>query len=108
GDGDIAKWRVMHRALKLVSPCCVRKDALDSETHFGGSLSLSNRSRKATRDLLPALRKILRHVVHHLRAIVGCPLTPTRSFTRRLNCRGAPTQSQKYRRRNSAQYPHGN
>src|SRR5438445_361445 len=60
--------------------------ALDSETHFSGSLSLSNRSRKATRDLLPALRKILRHVVHHLRAIVGCPLTPTRSFTRRLNC----------------------
>src|SRR5437773_5433116 len=85
-DGDIAERRVMHRALKLVSPGSVGKDALDSGVHFGRSLSLSNRRRESARDLITPLRKVLRHVIKNLCAIVGCPLTPTRSFTRRLNC----------------------
>src|SRR5438132_4546368 len=83
---DIAEWRIVHCTIKLVRPSGVREDALNSEIHFGGSLSLSNRRRESARDLITPLRKVLRHVIKNLCAIVGCPLTPTRSFTRRLNC----------------------
>src|SRR5207245_10248928 len=78
--------RTADRCVKRSRPRRIGKGGRESAVHSGRSLSLSNRRRERARDLITALRKVLRHVIKNLCAIVGCPLTPTRSFTRRLNC----------------------
>ena len=82
---NIAERRVVNRAVELVRPRCVGKDAFDTKRHFSSGLSFSNHGGQTARNLLPARRKIFCHVVQNLRASVGCALGPGGSFVCRLD-----------------------
>src|SRR5262249_15277992 len=73
------------RAIKLVCPGCIRKNALDTDIHFRRSLRLAEDPRKATGSLLSALRKILSHVVKNLSPTVSGCLAPATSLASRFN-----------------------
>ena len=75
-DRNVAKRRVVHRAIKLVRPSCVGEQPLDALVHFLGRLLFSNGCREPRGDFFAALRKILGDVIEHLRAVVRRGLAP--------------------------------
>ena len=75
----------MHRAVVLVGPRGIGKDALDAEADFGLRLLLSNHIGQAAGNFFATLGKILRNVVEHLRAIVRGYFAPAFCFARRFD-----------------------
>ncbi len=84
-DGDIAKRRIVHRAVKLIGPRRIRENALDAEIDFRGRLLFADHGSEAVRNFIAALGKILRAVVENLRSIVRRSLRPRRGLARRLD-----------------------
>src|SRR5208337_3484378 len=65
-EGDIPKWRIVHRAIKLIGPRRIRENALDAEINFRVSLLCANHSGQTMRNFVAPLRKIFRAVVKNL------------------------------------------
>ena len=56
-DRNIAERRIVHRTIKLVCPCGVREDALNTRTQFSGGLSLSHCSREPMTNFVAAVKR---------------------------------------------------
>ena len=85
-QSHIAEGRIVHRAVVLVSPRRVRKDALDAARNFVGRLFFSDHRCQTPGDLFATLRKVLCHVIESLRARVGCAFGPAGSLAGGLDC----------------------
>ncbi len=79
-QGDVAKWRIVDRAIVFIGPGGVRKNAFDAEADFRFRLLFSDNGGQARSDFLAALGKIFGDVVEHLRAIVRGGFAPGFGF----------------------------
>ena len=82
---NVTERRVVHRALILVGPGRVRKNALDALADFGGCLLLPYDYGQSPGDLFTALGQIFRDVVKYLGAVMGRCFRPPFRFARRFN-----------------------
>ena len=74
----------MHRAIELVGPCGIGKNALHAEIHLTRSLFVSHDESQALNDFIPPQREIFGAVIQHLCASVRRRLCPSIRFAGRF------------------------
>src|SRR5882724_9666253 len=75
----------MNRAIELVGPRGVRKNALDAEADFVFRLFFPNDIGQSAGNFVAALRQVLRHIKEHLRTVVRGGLAPPFRLARRFD-----------------------
>src|SRR6266481_5334526 len=74
---NIPEWRIVDRAIELVGPRGVRKNALDAEADFQFRLFLSDDIGQAAGNFFAALRQVFRNIKEHLGTVVRRGLAPS-------------------------------
>ena len=72
----------MYRTFELIGPRRIGENSLDAGSHFPGCPRFAHDCRQAARDFFLTQRKVFRHVIKNLRAIVSGGLSPPRRFAR--------------------------